>query len=93
MRASLLWRLFTRNKKNDSAQYDDDDDDAKKRIEKSINQINHKHCLKVDDALKCKNVGDYRITDLHCDVLFLADVVDNFRKTFTESFGLNPLLY
>ena len=62
MRASLLWRLFTRSKKNDSAQYDDNDDDAKKDKEKKNkkkhHQRNHKHCLKVDDALKCKNVGD-----------------------------------
>ena len=79
---------------NESVLYDDDDDDTtdveEKKVDKTINDDNHEHCLKVYDVLQCKNVGDYHMTYLHCDVLLLADVFGNFRKTCTEYYELDP---
>ena len=90
-----LKKLFHSQLTNESVLYDDDDDDDTKDVEeKKVNNTsiedNHEHCLKVYDALKCKNVGDYHMTYLHCDVLLLADVFGNFRKTCTEYYELDP---
>ena len=78
---------------NESVLYDDDDDTTdveEKKVDKTINDDNHEHCLKVYDVLQCKNVGDNHMTYLHCDVLLLADVFGNFRKTCTEYYELDP---
>ena len=53
----------------------------------------NEHCLKAYGALKCNNAGDYHTTYLYCDVLLLADVFGNFRKTCAEYYDLDPSNY
>ena len=36
---------------------------------------------------------DYHLTYLQCDVLLLADVFENFRKTCQNYYGLDPVNY
>ena len=43
--------------------------------------------------LNCHNFGDYRMTYLECDVLLLADVFENFRKTCIEYYDLDSTDY
>ena len=59
----------------------------------SITQENYRHALNVYDKLKCKRFRDYHMTYLKCDVLLLADVFENFRKTCNSYYGLDPANY
>ena len=43
--------------------------------------------------LKCNNLKDYHMTYLNCDVLCLADVFDNFKKTCVTYYKLDPANY
>ena len=47
----------------------------------------------VYNKLNCKSFKDYHITYLQCDVLLLADVFENFRKTCGNYYGLDPSNY
>jgi hypothetical protein len=48
---------------------------------------------KVYDTLDCKKFLDYHMIYLKTDVLLLADVFENFRKTCMNYYGLNPANY
>ena len=59
----------------------------------SISEEDYQHAQKVWRVFECKTLGDY--SDLYCqtDVLLLADVFENFRKTCLEQYKLDPANY
>ena len=61
--------------------------------QETISETNYKHALNVYDKLKCKSFRDYHMTYLKCDVLLLADVFENFRKTCYSYYNLDPANY
>ena len=73
----------------DDDKYDDDKVDNMSKIGNIIKE-NHMHCLKVYDALQCSKFGDYHMAYLNCDVLILADVFENFKKTCISYYKLDP---
>ena len=44
-------------------------------------------------TFKCKTMGDYHDIYLKSDVLILADVFENFRKTSKQYYNLDPVHY
>jgi len=51
------------------------------------------YALEVYEKMKCKNFGDYHDLYLICDVLLLADVFENFRKSSIEKYKFDPANY
>ena len=47
----------------------------------------------VYDKLNCQSFKDYHLTYLKCDVLLLAGVFENVRKTSLETYELDPAHY
>ena len=58
-----------------------------------ITEKEYEHALKVYEALGCKSFKDYHLTYLKSDVLLLADVFENFRKTCMNYYNLDPANY
>ena len=58
-----------------------------------ISDNNYKHALNVYDKFKCSKFLDYHMLYLKCDVLLLADVFENFRKTSISYYKLDPANY
>jgi len=60
---------------------------------KAISNEDYKHAETVWTAFGCQDFGDYH--DLYCllDVCLLADIMQNFRSLFEDSFGLDPINY
>ena len=58
-----------------------------------ISNEDYKHAQKVWKTLKCKTMGDYHDLYLQSDILLLADVFENFRKTCLEYYKLDPCHY
>ncbi len=50
----------------------------------------YKHAQKVWQHFKCKTFQDYHDLYLKCDVLLLADIFENFRKSSIEHYELDP---
>lgn len=61
--------------------------------QKGISEKEYKHALKVYKELDCKTFKDYHDAYLKTDVLLLADVFENFRKTCHDNYGLDPANY
>ena len=59
----------------------------------SISDSDYNHAQRVWETFGCQTLGNY--TDLYCrtDVLLLADVFENFRKTSQKQYGLDPAHY
>ena len=61
--------------------------------QKHISQENYDHAKMVYEKLNCQTFRDYHLLYLKCDVLLLADVFENFRKTCQTYYGLDPANY
>ena len=58
-----------------------------------ISNSNYNNAKNVWEEFKCKTMGDYHDLYLKSDVLILADVSGNFRKTIKEYYNLDPAHY
>ena len=58
-----------------------------------ISDEDYNHAKNDRKEFKCKTMGDYHDLYLNSDVLILADVFENFRKTGKEDYNLDPAHY
>jgi hypothetical protein len=59
----------------------------------SISDADYKHALNEYNKFNCSKFLDYHMLYLNCDVLLLADVFENFRKTSIFNYKLDPANY
>ena len=64
-----------------------------KLYDENISEENYKHAIKVWDSFNCITIKDYDYIYLKSDVLLLADVFENFRKTCLKHYKLDPCHY
>ena len=60
---------------------------------KDITDAEYAHAQRVWSTFLCEDMGDYHDLYLKTDVLLLADVFENFRKTAYDTYGLDPANY
>ena len=61
--------------------------------DENIKDDDYQHANNVFQILKCKTIRDYHDLYLKSDVLLLADVFENFRKTCLKHYNLDPAHY
>ena len=59
----------------------------------NMSDCDYNHAKIVWKSFECKTMGDYHDIYLKSDVLILADVFENFRKTSKEYYNLDPAHY
>ena len=61
--------------------------------DEGITDSDYEHAQQVWRIFNCANVGDYHDLYLQTDVLLLADVFENFRRTALSTYKLDPAHY
>ena len=61
--------------------------------DKNISEQQFKHAQDVWNNFNLKKIGEYRDLYLKSDILLLADVFENFRKTCSRYYKLDPAHY
>ena len=61
--------------------------------DESISDSDYQHAQEVWTTFNCRTIGDYHDIYLRTDVLLLADVFENFRRTALSTYKLDPVHY
>ena len=62
-------------------------------LDEPISDDQYKHAQHVWNTFQIRNLGEYHDLYLESDVLLLADVLENFRKTCLKHYKLDPCHY